>query len=316
MSTRNHVAQLTVPANGTGRTMDRPERNPNSKFAPPFLHTLEESVSLSEAEEARPCVPPNAMDARGGQKRSAERPNCAAKYASSDPQVREQSTFLNSSNTKSNPQPSSFVEPPVGRPLRGMSPVDELLTKAPDPLPPKRVKIAKGRKDVRKLAHSVIEPEDGDSSAKRAVLSSGSTRRAKIRSPQDSMRRGRPMNNTAFSSVYRNRSLLAKSKDSVILELVEESTITDYWQKKEEVEDKYRKMLGALELEEATEIKHRTSKLLKQLHQATPQIVVETIAGVKEEYEITRSLLLKQKVVEEEEAVSQYEKMVSGLPIH
>lgn len=89
-----------------------------------------------------------------------------------------------------------------------------------------------------------------------------------------------------------------------IEEVEEESTLVDYWEKKEEYCEKYKKMLLELESEERAEIRCKTSRLTDagDISAITQQI--------NEEYSATRELILRQKILEEEAILSQYEKIV------
>lgn len=89
-----------------------------------------------------------------------------------------------------------------------------------------------------------------------------------------------------------------------IEEVEEESTLVDYWEKKEEYNEKYKKLLLELENEEKAEIRCKTSKLIDRKE------INEAIQKINEEYNMTRDLILKQKILEEEAILSQYEKIV------
>ena len=98
---------------------------------------------------------------------------------------------------------------------------------------------------------------------------------------------------------------------TAIQELAEEGMLTDYWQHKEELEQKYKTLFSALESEEVSEIKCETARLIKEQAKKNAEQVMETIKSIREEYESTKRLLCKQKVLEEEEMLSRYEKMIS-----
>ena len=111
------------------------------------------------------------------------------------------------------------------------------------------------------------------------------------------------------------RGFFARQKTSkqeyAIKESAEESMLTDYWQRKDELEEKYSKLLMNLELEEAAEIKCRTARLLNG--KGKSEDMIEVISSVKEEYEITRSLILKQKISEIEEIISKCQKKIMDI---
>ena len=89
-----------------------------------------------------------------------------------------------------------------------------------------------------------------------------------------------------------------------IEEVEEESMLFDYWEKKEEYNEKYKKIMKELENEERTEIRCKISKLLDNKE------INDTIQQIHEEYNMTRDLILKQKILEEEAILSQYGKIV------
>jgi len=92
---------------------------------------------------------------------------------------------------------------------------------------------------------------------------------------------------------------------------VQKSNLSDYWVQKQALEAKYEKIINDLEIEEATEIKVKTSMLLKISEQTTAKIVLDTIQKIKDEYEITRGLIIKQKLFEEEELVASCKEKIS-----
>jgi hypothetical protein len=86
-----------------------------------------------------------------------------------------------------------------------------------------------------------------------------------------------------------------------------DNMLTEYWQLKDQLEEKYNSLFAALQLEEASEINHRTSKLLRCPADLQTHTVLDTIATIKEEYENTRSLLLQQQLVELEEILTDFQ---------
>ena len=85
----------------------------------------------------------------------------------------------------------------------------------------------------------------------------------------------------------------------------------EYWQRKEEVEEKYRHLLADLNSEEAIEIKHH---ILKVAPSAPPDclMALDVVKRVSDEYERTRTLLLKQQIVELEELLTSYRAQIEG----
>ncbi len=90
-----------------------------------------------------------------------------------------------------------------------------------------------------------------------------------------------------------------------IPELAEENMLHEYWQRKEEVEEKYRRLLADLNSEEAIEIKHH---ILKVGPSASPGCLAarDVVKRVSDEYDRTRALLLKQQLIELEELLTSY----------
>ncbi len=112
----------------------------------------------------------------------------------------------------------------------------------------------------------------------------------------------------SFGGPFRVSRARASHDESVIQESIEESMLTDYWQQKDELEEKYKRLLDSLEVEEAIEIKYRTGRLMAGKSTTGAESVMELISAIKDEYYVTRSLLLKQKILEVEEAIGQFQK--------
>ncbi len=90
-----------------------------------------------------------------------------------------------------------------------------------------------------------------------------------------------------------------------------DSTLKDYWLTKESIEQKYKELLERLELEEASEIKHYATKYVHPGNQTEAKEVVDVIRSVRENYEVTRRLLIGQKLVEQEEIINRLKGHIS-----
>lgn len=100
---------------------------------------------------------------------------------------------------------------------------------------------------------------------------------------------------------------IGNKQESIIEETSEETMLTEYWQVKEDVEEKYKKLLNNLEIEEAFEIKLLTKKLMKG-NIIKPEELASKINEIKEEYDFTRDLILKQKITEVEELINKFQR--------
>ncbi len=92
---------------------------------------------------------------------------------------------------------------------------------------------------------------------------------------------------------------------SVIKESAEETMIHDYWTKKDEVEDKYRKMGRQVDVEELAEISLKLSK-----GQGDPELM-KSIYAIKEYYANVKTLLAQQKLMEQEDLLKEYQRRIS-----
>ncbi len=92
---------------------------------------------------------------------------------------------------------------------------------------------------------------------------------------------------------------------SVIREFADESMLHEYWMRKEEVEEKYRRLITELESEEKAETEYYTRKSAGRGKNSAERII-----SVRQEYERTRVLLLQQKLVEIEEVLSEYKSQI------
>ena len=88
--------------------------------------------------------------------------------------------------------------------------------------------------------------------------------------------------------------------DNIIEESAEESTLHEYWLKKEDIEEKYAKLLANLDAEEKAEITHYAIKARFNAKAG------EGILHIKDEYDRTRDLILKLKLMELEEILDGY----------
>lgn len=86
----------------------------------------------------------------------------------------------------------------------------------------------------------------------------------------------------------------------------EDATLLGYWIQKDKIDKKYDKLLEEISVEEAAEIKHITSRIFEKIPKQKGKEVLELITDVKEDYEITRGLLIKQKIAEEEEVINAF----------
>lgn len=79
-----------------------------------------------------------------------------------------------------------------------------------------------------------------------------------------------------------------------------------FYKKKEEIEKKYMKILKNLDAEEASEIKLIVEKLSQQKNAIPPDKLHELITNVRDEYERIKNLLLNQKIIEQEDLITQF----------
>ena len=87
----------------------------------------------------------------------------------------------------------------------------------------------------------------------------------------------------------------------VIKESEEETMLHDYWQKKDEIEEKYKRLQKDLEVEEAAEISLAVGRVKKEGQ------IVKDVGLIKEYYANVKSLLSQQKIIELEELLSEYQ---------
>lgn len=93
--------------------------------------------------------------------------------------------------------------------------------------------------------------------------------------------------------------------ENVIRESADESMLHEYWARKDEVEEKYGRLLAELDSEEKTEITHYALR-----EPQNGQSVCDRVLEVRHDYERTRELLLKQKIVELEEILAEYKSKI------
>lgn len=101
-----------------------------------------------------------------------------------------------------------------------------------------------------------------------------------------------------FSPIAKRSSSQAKKKEN--------GAMIKYWIRKGKLDMKYSKIFEDLTVEEAEEIKHLTSRILENKEKVDGEQLLELVENVKEDYETTKSLLQKQKIVEEEELINEY----------
>ena len=345
---RNSCASKVVQHTEPDFDPDFEREIPREKGA--FCQTIEDSVSYlslsdDESKEGIRTIP-YSLNIYGGRQTiqiidSSSRRSRLQLFQSLPPEPpREQSMSLNSSGPRTN-QLSSFADSGsqqasqkkgTSLTLTGIE-VSETTessmrqSKKPKKPPSKKIIFCVSNKDVlhNRFSRSVLEciSEVGNErSRSNQPMPSYNTKflttshMAKLEkhvklSPISRMKRG-----SLRGSLARQKLELQKisKEESVIQESVEESMLTDYWQHKDELEEKYRKLLASFESEEVAEIKLRTAKLLVKKGdsetKAKPEDVLEVISSVKEEYEITRSLILKQKISEIEEMLSKFQKKI------
>eukprot|EP00831_Metopus_contortus_P006861 TRINITY_DN12626_c0_g1_i2.p1 TRINITY_DN12626_c0_g1~~TRINITY_DN12626_c0_g1_i2.p1 ORF type:complete len:212 (-),score=32.31 TRINITY_DN12626_c0_g1_i2:57-692(-) len=75
------------------------------------------------------------------------------------------------------------------------------------------------------------------------------------------------------------------------------TSLMEYWHKQSELENKYKEIMQSLTLEEAEEIKLVSSTNCK---------FRQSVKSIKEEYKITRRLMIEQKLLEQEELLNFY----------
>jgi hypothetical protein len=109
----------------------------------------------------------------------------------------------------------------------------------------------------------------------------------------------------SHSPVKRKFSPKAKRASSQIRKK-ENCAMIRYWIQKEKLDKKYSKILEELAIEEAEEIKHLTSRILENKQKADGEKILEIVENVKQDYDTTKCLLKRQKIVEEEDLINEY----------
>ena len=222
--------------------------------------------------------------------------------------TKEHSHFTNTSNTKTN-LPQSFTE---------LSPTNKLASTF-------SAELSTSRKEIKKTAtrFSPFRAKSKEavilltiSAPKMTVRNKAALKCQRIRANLSTLSIPQAKNKASlhhlkFHSLHRGDKRKFLKEESVIEEL-EENMLTDYWQRKEEIEEKYKQVFSALEVEEATEIRMKVAQLLVRGRNATVEFLTDVIAAVKEEYGVIKSLIIKQRILEEEETISQYEKIISA----
>eukprot|EP00826_Nyctotherus_ovalis_P055537 TRINITY_DN7384_c0_g8_i2.p1 TRINITY_DN7384_c0_g8~~TRINITY_DN7384_c0_g8_i2.p1 ORF type:complete len:275 (+),score=77.17 TRINITY_DN7384_c0_g8_i2:203-1027(+) len=107
-------------------------------------------------------------------------------------------------------------------------------------------------------------------------------------------------------------SFQAKLKKNTPQKLTANDTLGDiisYWTLKEELEEKYSKLISQLAVEEAAEVRIVAKQVLKG---AVSSGQLEKISEIREKYEVSRSLIQQQRILEFKELIAKYKCEVSG----
>ena len=118
-----------------------------------------------------------------------------------------------------------------------------------------------------------------------------------IRSPSCS---GRPQ--------YQPVSMVSKN----LQEITETTILSNYWNKKEQINRKYQDLLNQLQCEELVEIKHCALKYESAENCNTSTSLLEAINQIKECYEELENLLMRQKLLEQEDVIALFKGAVAG----
>ena len=118
-----------------------------------------------------------------------------------------------------------------------------------------------------------------------------------IRSPSCS---GRPQ--------YQPVSMVSKN----LQEITETTILSNYWNKKEQINRKYQDLLNQLHCEELVEIKHCALKYESAENCNTSTSLLEAINQIKECYEELENLLMRQKLLEQEDVIALFKGAVAG----
>ena len=87
-------------------------------------------------------------------------------------------------------------------------------------------------------------------------------------------------------------------------EEMESDLLKEYWKRKGEIEEKYRKMLADLDKEASVELKYKINTLKDSNEKDN---AVNDLSKIKEYYEDSRSLLIEQRIIEQEELLKEFQ---------
>ncbi len=104
---------------------------------------------------------------------------------------------------------------------------------------------------------------------------------------------------TASTSPGISHTKMQHSPKARNVPLVTSSLLYQYWEKKKALDEKYNQLLAILAVEEATEISIRVGP-------KTAKAAAEIAESVKNEYAVTKLLLMHQKIVEHEEILNEF----------
>jgi len=82
------------------------------------------------------------------------------------------------------------------------------------------------------------------------------------------------------------------------------SRLTDFFDRKKQIEKKYKELLSAIDVEQNAEIKIKAHNLNENTE--------EVMENIKETYNNTRSLVQQQKIIEESDLLKEYEREIKG----
>ncbi len=85
-------------------------------------------------------------------------------------------------------------------------------------------------------------------------------------------------------------------------ERMESGQMREFWKRRREVEEKYRKLVCDLEIEETAELGLRMRKTKK----GKPEKVEEMVTGLRLYYQSVKALLVEQKICEQEDLIFEY----------
>lgn len=105
-------------------------------------------------------------------------------------------------------------------------------------------------------------------------------------------------------------SCRSRDRETPVSDAVDCSALQAYWMKKRAIEEKYQLLINSLKEEELCEMSHRTRKLLDRRSENVAQELDETLKDLREYYESTRDLIMRQELVEQEELVAKFRELL------